>query len=101
MRVRFCATMRRPACSIIALIAPVRLRAVASGLMIEKVRSSDIGLLLFKEGNGKSPIAAAYSGRVEPRQDHRENAAGKPPLKPRRSGASGAAGMARGSLDLD
>ena len=39
MRTRFCATMRRPACSIMALIAPVRLRAVASGLMIEKVRS--------------------------------------------------------------
>jgi hypothetical protein len=39
MLTRFCATIRNPACSIIALIAPVRLRAVASGLMIEKVRS--------------------------------------------------------------
>src|ERR1044072_6153326 len=36
---RFCATMRRPAFSITALTAPVRLRAVASGVMIEKVRS--------------------------------------------------------------
>src|SRR5882762_4492995 len=39
MRMRFCATMRRPAFSISALTAPVRLRSVASGLMIEKVRS--------------------------------------------------------------
>ena len=33
---RFWATMRKPAFSIRALIAPVRLRSVASGLMIEK-----------------------------------------------------------------
>src|SRR6201747_2653433 len=39
MRMRFCATIRSPASSIRALIAPVRLRVVASGLMIEKVRS--------------------------------------------------------------
>src|SRR4051794_5371534 len=39
MRTRLWATMRRPAFSITALIAPVRLRAVASGLMMEKVRS--------------------------------------------------------------
>src|SRR6476660_3288500 len=39
MRMRFCATIRRPAFSITALTAPVRFRAVASGLMIEKVRS--------------------------------------------------------------
>jgi hypothetical protein len=38
MWMRFCAMMRRPAASILALIAPVRLRLVASGLMIEKVR---------------------------------------------------------------
>src|SRR6478752_6700418 len=43
MRTRFCAMMRKPACSIMALIAPVRLRAVASGLRIEKVRSIAIG----------------------------------------------------------
>src|ERR1700740_1003868 len=39
MRMRFWATIRNPAFSISALTAPVRLRAVASGLMIEKVRS--------------------------------------------------------------
>src|SRR5271170_7737747 len=39
MRTRLCAMMRRPDCSIRALMAPVRLRAVASGLMIENVRS--------------------------------------------------------------
>jgi len=33
------ATTRRPASSSFAVIAPVRLRRVASGLMIEKVRS--------------------------------------------------------------
>jgi len=38
----------QPACSIIALIAPVRLRAVASGLMIEKVRSIAIRSSLEK-----------------------------------------------------
>src|SRR5262249_44732877 len=43
---RFCATMRRPAFSITALMAPVRLRAVASGLMIENVRSTAIGVPL-------------------------------------------------------
>src|SRR5215813_13890272 len=39
MRIRFWATIRKPAFSISALTAPVRLRSVASGLMIEKVRS--------------------------------------------------------------
>src|SRR3979411_2716840 len=38
MRIRFWATMRSPAFSISALMAPVRLRAVASGLLMEKVR---------------------------------------------------------------
>jgi hypothetical protein len=45
--------MRNPACSIMALIAPVRLRAVASGLMIEKVRSTVMGLF-FEKGYGES-----------------------------------------------
>src|SRR5262249_61733848 len=68
MRTRFCATMRRPACSIIALIAPVRLRAVASGLMIEKVRSIAIGTVLVRGdggcgGTADGLVAAAYSGR--------------------------------------
>src|SRR6056297_377661 len=39
---RFCAMMRRPASSNLALILPVRLRRVASGLMIERVRSMAI-----------------------------------------------------------
>src|SRR6476620_824338 len=43
MRTRFCATTRSPAFSIMALMAPVRLRSVASGLRIEKVRSIAIG----------------------------------------------------------
>src|SRR5262245_41758760 len=67
MRVRLCATIRKPAPSIIALIAPVKLRAVASGLMIEKVRSIAIGLF-FKEENAGEPIAAAYSDRAVARQ---------------------------------
>src|SRR3954453_3252040 len=40
MRVRFWATMRSPARSITALTAPVRFRSVASGLMMENVRSA-------------------------------------------------------------
>src|SRR5262245_892156 len=65
MRTRFWATMRRPACSIIALIAPVRLRAVASGLMIEKVRSIAMGLL-FRESRARARVNAArrrWAGR--------------------------------------
>src|SRR3569623_1805751 len=50
MRMRFWATMRRPAFSISALTAPVRLRAVASGLMIEKVRS--IAMVFGPQING-------------------------------------------------
>src|SRR5215468_14060 len=73
MRTRFCATMRRPACSIIALIAPVRLRAVASGLMIENVRSIAI---VKRPCGGKGlcgganlwVVAAAYIGRPCHRQ---------------------------------
>src|SRR5947209_1791869 len=64
MRTRFCATMRRLACSINALIAPVMLRAVASGLMIEKVRSTAIGTVLCwiiqgLAGRGLIPTARA------------------------------------------
>src|SRR5579859_4179609 len=43
---RRCATMRRPAASRQALILPVRFRRVASGLMIDSVRSVAICLLL-------------------------------------------------------
>src|SRR5262245_28735476 len=67
MHVRFCATIRSPARSIISLIAPVKLRAVASGLMIEKVRSIAIALYYGKEGR-KGRIAAAYSERDVVRQ---------------------------------
>jgi hypothetical protein len=61
--------MRSPACSIMALMAPVRLRAVASGLRIEKVRSTAIGfypsLRLIGEFNDihlNVMTAAAYTG---------------------------------------
>src|SRR3977135_3137117 len=65
MRRRFCATMRRPACSIIALIAPVRLRAVASGLMIEKVRSIAMGLLFRRKGLSSRLTGLGTVGRAE------------------------------------
>src|SRR5690348_515294 len=58
MRMRFCAMMRSPAFSIMALIAPVMLRAVASGLRIEKVRSIAISHL-FDVGSGRL-IAPGY-----------------------------------------
>src|SRR5829696_1060529 len=48
MRMRFWATIRKPAFSISALTAPVRLRSVASGLRIEKVRSIAIVYVLAK-----------------------------------------------------
>src|SRR5262249_54575107 len=65
MRTRFCATIRKPAFSMRALIAPVRLRAVASGLMIEKVRSIAI----------VSPVCgkAARAGRRGPAYKERGN----------------------------
>src|SRR5215813_10745867 len=65
MRMRFCATMRRPAFSISALTAPVRLRAVASGLMIEKVRS--VAMSFRPELTGSSGCGA-YIGAPRPRQ---------------------------------
>src|SRR3569833_130824 len=76
MRTRFWPTMRRPAFSIRALIAPVRLRSVASGLRIEKVRSSAIVDIPSVELIGRvtetcwlGRLAAAYTGRPEGRQD--------------------------------
>jgi hypothetical protein len=39
MRMRFWATTRRPASSNFEMILPVRFRSVASGLMMDKVRS--------------------------------------------------------------
>src|ERR1700680_4775923 len=65
MRTRFCATMRSPAASIMALIASVRLRRVASGLMIEKVRSIAISLFLLR---GEPSEFSAYNGGVRGQQ---------------------------------
>src|SRR5437764_14180396 len=48
MRIRFEATTRRPASSSILVMPPVRLRRVASGLMIEKVRVTAM--------TGRSPV---------------------------------------------
>src|SRR4051812_50153377 len=48
MRMRFEAMTRRPASSSILVTAPVRLRRVASGLMIEKVRVTAM--------TGRSPV---------------------------------------------
>src|SRR5689334_14382588 len=77
MRTRFWATIRSPAFSMMALIAPVILRSVASGLRIEKVRSSAIGYsftgtdrrvyVVSLEQRGR----AAYTGVVFRRQGHR------------------------------
>jgi hypothetical protein len=61
MRKRFCATMRKPDFSIIALMAPVTLRAVASGLMIENVRSIAIGssFVVLRKGEAYESDAEA------------------------------------------
>src|SRR3954467_6260863 len=48
MRIRFEATTRSPASSNILVMPPVRLRRVASGLMIEKVRVAAM--------TGRSPV---------------------------------------------
>src|SRR5215472_12092517 len=58
MRRRFCATIRKPAFSIRALMAPVRLRAVASGLMIENVRS--IAIVSPRAGTAATQVKRAY-----------------------------------------
>src|SRR5512146_1738361 len=76
MRTRFWPRTRRRAFSIMALIAPVRLRSVASGLRIEKVRSSAIVDIPSVKLIGRltetcwlGRLAAAYTGRSEGRQD--------------------------------
>jgi hypothetical protein len=56
---RFCAMIRKPDFSIMALIAPVRLRAVASGLRIEKVRSIAIKISFEKCGRPEARLIAA------------------------------------------
>jgi hypothetical protein len=62
--------MRNPAFSISALIAPVRLRAVASGLMIEKVRSIAM-ISSLKKGWWE---LRAYIGAIAERQATGRNA---------------------------
>src|SRR5450432_2415437 len=62
---RFWATMRRPAFSISALTAPVRLRSVASGLMIEKVRSI---AMVSSSNSGEIGSCGAYIGAIGQRQ---------------------------------
>src|SRR6202012_3251341 len=64
MRMRFCATMRRPASSITALTLPVRLRRVASGLMIEKVRSA-MGRSTDLYALGRRRLIAARAPRAK------------------------------------
>src|SRR6185437_16686103 len=69
MRMRRWATMRRPASSITALILPVRFRRVASGLMIEKVRS--VMWLFGSLANGMGGprgVGGLYSRLVRARQ---------------------------------
>src|SRR3954452_14272945 len=66
MRIRFEATTRSPASSIILMMPPVRLRRVASGLIIEKVRVAAM--------TGRSPVmrggfVSAPSGERPMRQD--------------------------------
>src|SRR3954453_1686647 len=55
--------MRRPASSITALILPVRLRRVASGLMIEKVRSV-MGLFASLDGRGNRAARREVAGSI-------------------------------------
>src|ERR1700751_4813503 len=64
MRMRLEATTRSPASSSIAVTAPVRLRRVASGLMIENVRVTAMGMS-FDVGIGRAPSgeAAGAQGR--------------------------------------
>src|SRR6478672_2877696 len=77
MRTRFCATIRSPAFSMIALIAPVIFRSVASGLRIEKVRSSAIGFSFTRTDRRVYAVSleqrgrAAYTGVLFGRQGHR------------------------------
>src|SRR5690606_18918880 len=64
MRMRLLATTRRPASSSILVIAPVRLRRVASGLMIEKVRVTAMGgSFETASGNLRAPLAGGRAGR--------------------------------------
>src|SRR3954467_8198866 len=63
--------IRSPARSKRSLIAPVRLRRVASGLMIDRVRSTAMTSLALLEGAG-------YSGAGGPRQSGQRPSARRP-----------------------
>src|SRR6185312_5411360 len=63
---RLLAMTRSPASSILAMILPVRLRRVASGLMIEKVRSSAMAYSLGCLGK-RSRLVAKGRGRCKTR----------------------------------
>src|SRR3954449_7132819 len=60
--------MRSPAFSIRALIAPVRLRAVASGLIIEKVRSIAMNFVLAEADGSWGLISTPFSNSKRPPQ---------------------------------
>ena len=68
MWMRLEATTRRPASSSILVTAPVRLRRVASGLMIEKVRVTAMGQLHGLSGLriGRAPSGRARTGKAQP-----------------------------------
>src|SRR6185437_10372816 len=70
MRTRLWATIRKPAFSISALMAPVRLRAVASGLIMENVRSTAIKSS-FMELESEVEPRRAYNVRPSVRQAER------------------------------
>ena len=74
------AMIRKPACSIMALTAPVRFRAVASGLMIEKVRSLAIvgsfGNVAGARKAMRAAVGGAYSRHSAKRQGLRRNRPG-------------------------
>src|SRR5215204_778110 len=63
MWMRLLATTRRPESSSILVTAPVRLRLVASGLMIEKVRETAIGEFLAGVGELRAPLARRSPAR--------------------------------------
>src|SRR5687767_9263288 len=67
MRMRFCAIMRRPAVSMSALMAPVRFRSVASGLRIEKVRSTAMRNPFFQRVAGSRRLIARPSAPLKQR----------------------------------
>src|SRR6516225_5660143 len=93
---RFCPTIRNPAPSIMLLIAPVRLRWVASGLMIENVRSGAMGTVLGEETGRVSRFrgliaVALASGKVaRSRRTLRSSGCDNHSDKVNRAGASAA-----------